>query len=197
MWPQHVLFPIVYRSGGNDHDRRQRGKRILAMSAGVCGAIGDPNHAMQSALVRKFALQSLSTVLAGASLRIVRAPDGPPEVWDGDRPVDIPVSLAHHGPWVAMVLPVAGQGYLLLVRKQLLIQEIRGEPSRLQPSPPSQFTGDHRVKTYLQLMGIIIIGFQPIGNMERICHPVNRRAAIERKPRYDHKARYCPAAHGR
>ncbi len=59
--------------------------------------IGDPNHAMQSALVRKFALQSLSTVLAGASLRIVKAPDGPPELWDGDRPVDIPVSLAHHG----------------------------------------------------------------------------------------------------
>jgi phosphopantetheinyl transferase (holo-ACP synthase) len=72
--------------------------------------IGDPNHAMQSALVRKFALQSLSTVIAGASLRIVKAPDGPPELWDGDRPVDIPVSLAHHGPWVAWSYRLPDQG---------------------------------------------------------------------------------------
>jgi hypothetical protein len=63
--------------------------------------IGDLGYNNQSDQVRTFALQSLSTVLSGAALRIVKAPDGPPEVWDGDCPLDIPLSLAHHGRYVA------------------------------------------------------------------------------------------------
>lgn len=64
-------------------------------------AIGDPDYANQSAFVRKFVVESLSTVVPGAHLRIVRGPDGPPEVWDRERRLDIPVSLAHHDRFVA------------------------------------------------------------------------------------------------
>jgi phosphopantetheinyl transferase (holo-ACP synthase) len=63
--------------------------------------IGTPDYTTQSALVRKFALQSLSTDLPGAALRIIKTPDGAPELWDGERSLDIPLSLAHHGPYVA------------------------------------------------------------------------------------------------
>ncbi|HET6254194.1 MAG TPA: 4'-phosphopantetheinyl transferase superfamily protein [Puia sp.] len=61
--------------------------------------IGDADYANQSASVREHALESLSTVAPG--LRIVKAPDGPPEVWDGGRILDIPISLAHHERYVA------------------------------------------------------------------------------------------------
>ena len=64
-------------------------------------AIGDSSYPTQSAGVRTFALQSLSADLPGAALRIIKAPDGPPEVWDGERLLDIPLSLAHHGRFVA------------------------------------------------------------------------------------------------
>jgi len=62
---------------------------------------GNPDHSTQSALVRTFALQSMATVLPGAELRIVKPPDGPPEVWDGERLLHMPLSLAHHGRYVA------------------------------------------------------------------------------------------------
>jgi phosphopantetheinyl transferase (holo-ACP synthase) len=64
-------------------------------------AIDDSDYANQSAFVRKFVVESLSTVVPGADLRIVRTPDGPPEVWDRQRMLDIPISLAHHGRYVA------------------------------------------------------------------------------------------------
>jgi hypothetical protein len=63
--------------------------------------IGDSDYASQSARVRTFALQSLSTVFPGAALRIVKTPDGLPTLWDGERSLDIPLSLAHHDRWVA------------------------------------------------------------------------------------------------
>lgn len=59
------------------------------------------DYARQSARVRTFALQSLSAEFPGADLRIVRTPDGPPELMDGERRLDVPVSLAHHDRWVA------------------------------------------------------------------------------------------------
>jgi hypothetical protein len=62
---------------------------------------GYPDYSTQSAKVRACALQSLSMVLPGAALRIIKTPDGPPEVWDGEHCLDIPLSLAHHGPYVA------------------------------------------------------------------------------------------------
>ena len=64
-------------------------------------AIGDSEYSSQVAKVRMFALHSLSAVFPGAALRIVKTPDGPPEVWDGERILDVPVSLAHHGRYVA------------------------------------------------------------------------------------------------
>ena len=63
--------------------------------------IGQSDRASQSASVRDFALRSLSEAFPGAALRIVKAPDGPPVVWDGDKPLDIPISLAHHDHFVA------------------------------------------------------------------------------------------------
>lgn len=64
-------------------------------------AISDSGYPAQSAGVRKFALFSMSAHLPGANLRIVKTADGPPEVWDGELPLDIPLSLAHHGRYVA------------------------------------------------------------------------------------------------
>ncbi|HTR31244.1 MAG TPA: 4'-phosphopantetheinyl transferase superfamily protein [Puia sp.] len=64
-------------------------------------SIDSSDYPIQSATARIFALQSLSAVFPGAALRIVKAPDGPPELWDGDRLLDIPVSLAHHDRYVA------------------------------------------------------------------------------------------------
>ena len=63
--------------------------------------IGLSDQASQSALVREFALRSLSAAFPTANLRILKAPDGPPIVWDGDKPLDIPISLAHHDHFVA------------------------------------------------------------------------------------------------
>ncbi len=63
--------------------------------------IGDTDYASQSGSVRGFALESLSGIFPGAALRIVKTPDGPPEIWDGDQALDIPLSLAHHGHYVA------------------------------------------------------------------------------------------------
>jgi hypothetical protein len=64
-------------------------------------AIGDPGYASQAAGVREFALQSLSAILPGAALRIVKDPDGPPEVWDANELLNIPISFAHHDRYVA------------------------------------------------------------------------------------------------
>jgi hypothetical protein len=63
--------------------------------------IGDPNYASQSRQVRTFALGSLARDLPGTNLRIVKSPDGPPEVWENDHVLDIPISLAHHDKYVA------------------------------------------------------------------------------------------------
>jgi phosphopantetheinyl transferase (holo-ACP synthase) len=63
--------------------------------------IGDSDYASQSGSVRAFALESLSKIFPGAALRIVRSPDGPPEVWDGEQALNIPLSLAHHDRYVA------------------------------------------------------------------------------------------------
>jgi hypothetical protein len=76
-------------------------------------SIESSGYASQSAAARKFAIQSLSAVLPGAALRILRAPDGPPEIWDGDRVLGIPVSLAHHGRYVSWSyrLPAKSSAY--------------------------------------------------------------------------------------
>jgi hypothetical protein len=63
--------------------------------------IGRSDRATQSALVREFALRSLSELYPDAALRIVKSPDGPPVVHDGETMLDIPISLAHHDHFVA------------------------------------------------------------------------------------------------
>ncbi|HEV2355682.1 MAG TPA: 4'-phosphopantetheinyl transferase superfamily protein [Puia sp.] len=63
--------------------------------------IGSPDYVSQSAMVRELALTSLSSHYPGAPLRIEKAPGGPPVVWHGDQPMDVPLSLAHHGHYVA------------------------------------------------------------------------------------------------
>ena len=64
-------------------------------------AIESADYASQSARVRAFALRSISALLPGEALRIVKTPDGPPVVCAGDQPLDIPISLAHHDRYVA------------------------------------------------------------------------------------------------
>lgn len=63
--------------------------------------VGDSRYTTQSAAVREMALSSLSSFFPGAALQIVKTPDGPPGIRDGDRSLDIPLSLAHHGRYVA------------------------------------------------------------------------------------------------
>jgi phosphopantetheinyl transferase (holo-ACP synthase) len=77
------------------------GEKDFAFTRWRLHAIGDSDYASQSAFVRKFVVESLSTVVPAAGLRIIRTLDGPPEVWDRERVLDIPVSLAHHDRYVA------------------------------------------------------------------------------------------------
>lgn len=64
-------------------------------------SIDGADYASQTEWVRVFALQSLSAAFPESALRIVRLPDGPPVLMDGERVVDVPVSLAHHDRYVA------------------------------------------------------------------------------------------------
>jgi phosphopantetheinyl transferase (holo-ACP synthase) len=88
LWDKGIMTVV---SAGEDFSNVRWGMEV----------IGNSGYTTQSALVRKFALQSLSTDFPGAALRIIKTPDGPPELWDGERSLDIPLSLAHHGPYVA------------------------------------------------------------------------------------------------
>lgn len=63
--------------------------------------IASPEYASQSVMVREHALASLACHFPGATLRIGRAPGGPPVVWNGDEPLNLPISLAHHDQYVA------------------------------------------------------------------------------------------------
>jgi hypothetical protein len=63
--------------------------------------IADPKYASQSSEVRIFALDSLAAALPDISLRIVKAPGGPPVLWGKEYPTDIPISFAHHDHYVA------------------------------------------------------------------------------------------------
>ena len=93
---EETIMTVV--GGQQDFGDDRWGMRVIGDSdCATCR----PDYSTQSALVRTFALQSLSTVLPGTALRIVKTQDGPPEVWDGERPLDIPLSLAHHGKYVA------------------------------------------------------------------------------------------------
>ena len=58
-------------------------------------------HADQSAAVRDLALGKLSSVLSRDDLRLEKDAAGCPIVLAGDRPLAIPVSLAHHDRYIA------------------------------------------------------------------------------------------------
>jgi phosphopantetheinyl transferase len=106
--PGETIMTVV--SAQQDFSNVLWGMRAISDPDGVTGDPDHPDYSTQSAHVRTFALQSLSTVLAGAELRIVKTPDGAPEVWDGERCLDIPLSLAHHGPYVAWSYRLPGNG---------------------------------------------------------------------------------------
>lgn len=64
-------------------------------------AIGPAAQADQSAAVRTLALRKLSSVLSRDDLRLEKDTAGCPIVLAGDRPLAIPISLAHHERYVA------------------------------------------------------------------------------------------------
>jgi hypothetical protein len=64
-------------------------------------SFGKSGPAHQSSVVRSFVVDRLSSVLSRTGLRIEKDPDGCPVLWEGDRLLDIPVSLAHHDRFVA------------------------------------------------------------------------------------------------
>jgi phosphopantetheinyl transferase (holo-ACP synthase) len=76
-------------------------EKDFALTRWGLNAISDSDYASQSGSVRAFALESLSKAFPDAALRIVKTADGPPEVWDREKTLDIPVSLAHHDRFVA------------------------------------------------------------------------------------------------
>jgi hypothetical protein len=64
-------------------------------------SIDASDYASQSSRVRALALNSVSAIFPGASIRVVKAPDGPPVLRTDDMLPDIPLSLAHHDHYVA------------------------------------------------------------------------------------------------
>jgi hypothetical protein len=106
--PGETIMTVV--GARQDFSDVRWGMRAICDPGCVTGDQDYPDYSTQSAHVRTFALQSLSTELAGAALRIIKTPDGPPEVWDGERRLDIPLSLAHHGSYVAWSYRLAGGG---------------------------------------------------------------------------------------
>jgi phosphopantetheinyl transferase (holo-ACP synthase) len=59
----------------------------------------------QSRAVRQFLLKKLASVFDTDDLRIIKNTSGCPVLFSGDLRVDIPVSLAHHGHYVAYAFP--------------------------------------------------------------------------------------------
>ncbi|MES2331847.1 MAG: 4'-phosphopantetheinyl transferase superfamily protein [Bacteroidota bacterium] len=64
-------------------------------------SIDDTGSEHQSKAVRAFLLQKLQTILPGKELRIEKAAAGYPVVFSGTEELDIPVSFAHHGSYIA------------------------------------------------------------------------------------------------
>ncbi len=63
--------------------------------------IDEAGYADQSAEVRTFALGKLHSALLRTDLRIEKSAAGYPVLLDGKGPLDIPLSLAHHGHFIA------------------------------------------------------------------------------------------------
>jgi phosphopantetheinyl transferase (holo-ACP synthase) len=65
------------------------------------------DHLSQSSAVRAFVLNKLQSIFPRQNLRIDKDPEGHPIVCSGAAELDIPVSLAHHGHYIAysFVLP--------------------------------------------------------------------------------------------
>ena len=59
----------------------------------------------QSKAVRQFLLKKLSSVFDTDDLRIIKNSSGCPVLFNGDSRVDIPISLAHHGHYIAYAFP--------------------------------------------------------------------------------------------
>jgi phosphopantetheinyl transferase (holo-ACP synthase) len=63
--------------------------------------IGGTGYESQSAAVRGFILDKLSSLLPSSQLRIEKHAVGYPVIYDGSRQLDIPLSFAHHGSFVS------------------------------------------------------------------------------------------------
>jgi hypothetical protein len=64
-------------------------------------SIDHPTYADQSASVRTLAIGELGASLSRSNLRIEKNRFGVPVVLDGEEALDIPLSLAHHGHYIA------------------------------------------------------------------------------------------------
>jgi len=63
--------------------------------------IGNSSPGYQSMAVREFILKKLGPVLEANHLNIIKNPSGCPVLYDGSVETIVPVSLAHHGQYVA------------------------------------------------------------------------------------------------
>jgi phosphopantetheinyl transferase len=70
--------------------------------------IDDSSPAHQSIQVREFILKKLDTFFESNQLNIIKTPSGCPILHDGLAETTIPVSLAHHGQYVAYAFHLAG-----------------------------------------------------------------------------------------
>jgi hypothetical protein len=63
--------------------------------------IGDTSYKYQSAAVREFALGSLHAKLGFDNLAIKKSKDDVPFLLSYDKQLETPISLSHHGQWIA------------------------------------------------------------------------------------------------
>ncbi len=91
-----VTLPIIFPPSS------ARMQRFGSVWSGVA-AIDGAGYAGQSASVRVLLLEKLRSLLScdGDELRVEKSPRGCPLVFRGEKEMSIPVSLAHHGRYVA------------------------------------------------------------------------------------------------
>ncbi|QEC76737.1 4'-phosphopantetheinyl transferase family protein [Mucilaginibacter ginsenosidivorax] len=70
--------------------------------------IDNSNPAYQSIKVREFILKKLGTFFESDQLNIIKSPSGCPILCDGLNEITVPVSLAHHGQYVAYAFLFGG-----------------------------------------------------------------------------------------
>ena len=105
----HSTVHADYISTVVSRESLSREKTFGQICRGVA-AIDKDDHAGQSAAVRRLLLDRLSSLLqlGPDALRIEKDAQGCPQVWRGQKQTGIPVSLAHHGRFIAYSLIING-----------------------------------------------------------------------------------------